>query len=153
MTMKDNIDKALRAVGASPYTCRSCYDKNNAQQNLVGRTHYADEDTLRYFKARILRGVHRADGLLFLLVESVGSKSEDSKRNKRFNVFDVFGTIVSDREQWFTTTDQARKAAADFLASFDAEAHTLEALRHMANRMRTEAGHIDNALAGKEVVQ
>jgi hypothetical protein len=149
--MKDNIEKAVRAAGLSLFTCKSSYEKNNAQQNLAGRTHYADDDTLRYFKARILRGVHRADGLLFLLVESVGSKPEDSKRNKRFNVFDVFGTIVSDREQWFTTADQARKAADDFLVGFDAEAHTLEALRHMAHRLRTEAHWIDTALAGKDV--
>lgn len=151
MTMKDNIDKALRAVGVSQFTCKSCYDKNNAQQNLSGRSHYADEDTLRYFKSRILRGVHRADGLLFLLVESVGSKPEDSKRNKRFVVFDVFGTVVNDREEWFATTDQARAAADKFLAAFDAELHTLGQLRCMAHRLRTEAHWIDTALAEKVV--
>lgn len=151
MTMKDNIEKALRAVGVSTFRCLSCYDKNNAQQNLSVRSHYADEDTLRYFKSRILRGVHRADGLLFLLVESVGSKPKDSKRNKRFVVFDVFGTVVNDREEWFATTDQARKAAEDFLAAFDAELHTLGQLRCMAHRLRTEAHWIDTALAGKVV--
>jgi hypothetical protein len=151
MKINDNINKALRAVGVSQFTCKSCYDKNNAQQNLAGRTHYADDDTLRYFKARILRGAHRADGLLFLLVESVGSKPEDSKRNKRFNVFDVFGTVVNDREEWFATTDQAREAADKFLAAFDAELHTLGQLRCMAHRLRTEAHWIDTALAGREV--
>jgi hypothetical protein len=148
--MKDNIEKAVRAAGLSPFTYKNCYEKNNAQQNLAGRTHYADDDTLRYFGARINRAGHRADGLLFLVVESVSSKPEDTKRNKRFVVFDVLGTVVNNREEWFATTDQARKAAAEFLAGFDAEAHTSKALSEHAHRLQTEAHWIKTALAGKE---
>jgi len=148
--MRGNIEKAVRAAGFSLFTCKSSYEKNNAQQNLSGRTHYADDDTLRYFGARINRAGHRADGLLFLIVESVSSKPEDTKRNKRFVVFDVLGTVVNDREEWFATTDQAHKAAENFLAEFDADAHTVEALGAHAHRLQTEAHWIKTALAGKE---
>jgi hypothetical protein len=86
-----------------------------------------------------------------LIVESVSSKPEDTKRNKRFVVFDVLGTVVNDREQWFATTDQARKAAENFLAEFDADAHTAEALGAHAHRLQTEAHWIKTALAGREV--
>jgi hypothetical protein len=149
--MRDNIEKAVGAAGFSLFTCKSSYEKNNAQQNLAGRTHYADDDTLRYFGARINRAGHRADGLLFLIVESVSSKPEDTKRNKRFVVFDVLGTVVNNREEWFATTDQARKAAEDFLAEFDAEAHTSKALSEHAHRLQTESHWIKTALAGREV--
>jgi hypothetical protein len=149
--MRDNIEKAVQAAGLSLFKWENSNEKKNAQQNLSGRTHYADDDTLRYFGARINRAGHRADGLLFLIVESVSSKPEDTKRNKRFVVFDVLGTVVNDREQWFATTDQARKAAENFLAEFDADAHTVEALGAHAHRLQTEAHWIKTALAGREV--
>jgi hypothetical protein len=149
--MRDNIEKAVQAAGLSLFKWENSNEKKNAQQNLSGRTHYADDDTLRYFGARITRAGHRADGLLFLIVESVSSKPEDTKRNKRFVVFDVLGTVVNDREQWFATTDQARKAADEFLAEFDAEAHTSKALSEYAHRLQTEAHWIKTALAGREV--
>jgi hypothetical protein len=149
--MRDNIEKAVQAAGLSLFKWENSNEKKNAQQNLSGRTHYADDDTLRYFGARINRAGHRADGLLFLIVESVSSKPEDTKRNKRFVVFDVLGTVVNDREQWFATTDQARKAAEDFLAEFDAEAHTSKALSEHAHRLQTESHWIKTALAGREV--
>jgi hypothetical protein len=149
--MRDNIEKAVQAAGLSLFKWENSNEKKNAQQNLSGRTHYADDDTLRYFGARINRAGHRADGLLFLIVESVSSKPEDTKRNKRFVAFDVLGTVVNDREEWFATTDQARKAAENFLAEFDAEAHTSKALSEHAHRLQTEAHWIKTALAGREV--
>lgn len=42
--------------------------KANAQRNLLRRTHYVDDDTLAYFKSRILFGKSVADGLGFAIV-------------------------------------------------------------------------------------
>jgi hypothetical protein len=148
--MQNKIKAALHQIGIGLFSCKSSHDTRNAQQNLAGRTHYADADTLRYFKSRILRGYDRHNGLLFVVVESVGSKPYDTKRNKRVVVFDVFGTVVNDREEWFATSAQAIKAAAEFIETFNAEAHTVTELERRAAAMVRDAGRIMETLEGKE---
>jgi hypothetical protein len=148
--MKAKLEKAIHAAGLRLFAYKSGHEKSNAQQNLDGRTHYADNETLRYFKARINHAVHLADGLLFLILESVASKPYEIGQNKRFVVFDVFGTVVNDREEWHATTEKARKAAEAFLAGFDAEGHTERALRDHANRLHAEAQRITSALDEKD---
>jgi hypothetical protein len=148
--MQSKIQNALHQLGIGLFTCKSSYDKPNAQQNLAGRTHYADADTLRYFKSRILRGYDRHNGLLFVVIESVGSKPYDTKRNKRAVVFDVFGTVVNDRDEWFATSAQAIKAASEFIETFNAEAWTVTELELRAAAMVRDAGRIIDALEGQE---
>lgn len=108
----------------------SCDAKYNAQRNLQGRTHYVDDDTLRYFKARILSSQHAADGLLFALVESVALDPNNSMRGYRFAIFDIFGTVLArpDLEHAFKTSDRARKALRDAIDKIDAKAHTFDAI-------------------------
>ena len=104
------------------------YDiKIDAQCNLQGRTHYVDDATLRYHKARIIDASVHAQGLLFLLVESVARDSENTRRGFRFVIFDLFGFILArpDLENTFRTVTQARKALGITLAGIDAKAHTL----------------------------
>jgi hypothetical protein len=145
-----NIEKALHQLGIGLFTHKSGYDKPNAQQNLSGRTHYADDDTLRYFKSRILRGYHRHGGLLFVVIESVGSKPYDERRNKRAVIFDVFGSVVNDRDEWFATSAQAIKAASAFIETFDAEKWTKTTLELRAEAMRRDADRVLEALEGRE---
>jgi hypothetical protein len=145
-----NIEKALHQLGIGLFTSKSGHDKANAQQNLAGRTHYADADTLRYFKSRILRSYHRHGGLLFVIIESVNSKPYDTNRTKRAVIFDVFGTVVNDREEWFATSAQAVKAASAFIETFDAEAHTVTELERRAAAMVRDAGRVIDALEGRE---
>ena len=77
------------------YTEHSSNPKWNAQRNLEDRTHYVDDATLRYHKARILSARPICNGLLFLLVESVAIDPDNRKRGFRGVVFDLYGTIVS----------------------------------------------------------
>lgn len=136
--------------GISSFECKSCTPKYNAQRNLEGRAHYTDDATLAFFKARILSAQETAGGLLFVLIESVPGLSKDPRKNKRAIVFDIFGTIVNDRTgeaSWHATSDKARTSAEEFLASFDAVAHTLAELDRKAKRMEDEAAEIRKFLA------
>jgi hypothetical protein len=124
-----------------PYKRESSDEKTNAQRNLSGRSHYADDATLRYHKARIL-STHITDkGLLFALTESVALDPQGLRRGFRFVVFDIFGHVVerADLESCWRTHDAARKAMWDFLNGADAKALTLSAIereeRHFAGDM------------------
>ena len=93
----------LRSIGSAPFRSESGHPKWDAQRNLQGRTHYVDDDTLKGFKARILDAGLAHDGLTYWLIESVGSKPTDPRRNKRFVAFDVFGTVLTLRDDWRAT--------------------------------------------------
>lgn len=141
ITNIEKIEKSLYALGVSLYRVKSSYVKYNAQQNLQGRTHYVDDDTCRFFKSKILRATHSTNGLLFGLVESVGSKPSDMPGgNRRAVVFDVFGDVVNDRAIWHRTTDQAVKAMYAFLDGFDAESHTrTELVKRAVRDIKTQS--------------
>lgn len=145
-TTTAQLDNALAAAGIYKFRHESGYPESNAQHNLSGRTHYVDADTLRAFKSRILSAYDAANGLLFVLIESVRSKPYDTSRTKRAVIFDVFGTVLFDRDQWHSTSDQADKAARAFLAEFDAVDHTRQTLERHAARLAADAAAIRAAL-------
>mgnify|MGYP003116414499 CR=1 FL=1 len=107
---------------------QSCYPKNNAQVNLKNRSHYVDDDTLKYFKSRILSSYHYADGLLFGLVESFADY--EGKRKFRGVVFNIVGDLVYrlDPDYGVNNLDKAQKLMMEFISSFDAKADAVEAL-------------------------
>ena len=47
------------------YQSESSTPKYNAQRNLQGRTHYVDEDTLKFHKSRIISEHDSCNGLIF----------------------------------------------------------------------------------------
>ncbi len=160
--MKAKIDKSARlasamsSAGIRPFRCESGDPKYDAQRNLQGRTHYADESTLSYFKARILDGGHSKDGLLFWIVESVQSRPDAKGYTRRGVVFDVFGDIVNERPdfqetcgKWFNDSAKAGKAVADFIAGFDAVKHTADKLAANARQDIKTAKQTLAALRGK----
>ena len=104
--------------------------KYDAQRNLDGRTHYADDATLRYFKSRILVTQTHSNGLLFSLVESVSTDCNHLSRGFRAVAFDLFGSPVyrPSMEECHKTRRQAEKALTVFLSTFDARVHTLAAI-------------------------
>ena len=122
----------------------SCYPKNNAQMNLKNRNHYADDDTLKYFKSRILSSYHYADGLLFGLVESFADY--EGKRKYRGVVFNIVGHCVYqlDSEDAVSNSDKAQKLMMEFIDSFDAVADAVEALN---NQKQWMAYDFDRAIA------
>ncbi len=77
------------------YRNESSDPRYNAQRNLSGRTFYADDDTLRFHKARILETHIAYNGLIFALVESMALDMHNTRRGFRAVVFDVFGNVLS----------------------------------------------------------
>ena len=116
--------------------------KHGAQRNLSGRTHYADDDTLRFFHARIVGCSPERAGLVLILVESTALDMNNARRAFRFVAFDLFGSVINDRrdpEAGFRTSDKARQAAADWLASFDVLDHYRQAMAKRADVLECEA--------------
>jgi len=91
--------------------------KYNAQENLIGKTHYVDDATLRFHHARILEACPINDGLFFKLTESVALDMHNTKRGFRVVVFDLYGHMVERRslEEAFKTKRAAEK---DFAQNF-----------------------------------
>lgn len=146
--MNTKIETSLSILGIRPFRVESCYALDNAQRNLAERSHYADKETLRYFKARILDAYTAKENLVFWLIESNNSKPFEPKKNKRFICFDIFGTVLNERDEWFSTSKAADNARKTFLESFDAVAHTEKRLHEIAVRDAENAQTVFNALAG-----
>lgn len=144
----ETIKTALRHAGSYPFRQESCYPENDAERNLQGRTHFADPQTRRYFKSRILDASVSHDGLVYWLIESNRSKPYESVKNKRFVAFDVFGTQLFKQDSWHKTSKAALAEGKEWLASFDAIAHTETALRAKATRYAESAQAILETLAG-----
>ena len=98
------------------YRRESSDPTRDAQHNLDGRTHYADDDTLRWYKRRILAARADAEGLLFLVLTSDAADFENRRRVFRVVAFDLFGTIIfrDSLEDAATTSKGARKHFAAF---------------------------------------
>lgn len=137
-----------------PYRNESSDPKRNAQRNLIGRTHYVDDDTLRFHKARILSSRHVDSGLLFAIVESVALDFQNTKRGVRYVIFDMFGNVVGTRrdlEHCYRNSEQATKAMWAELNTLDAVAINREGLAQRAAQQARDnaelAALIDKAAA------
>lgn len=121
---------ALKPLHAKLFTSESCDPKYNAQRNLAGRTHYVEDDTLRWHKSRVLASGHQheAQGLLFQITESVALDMHNTKRGTRCVVFDVFGTTVyhPSLEECHKGSTAAEKACRE--AEIDLVAHYRQAM-------------------------
>ena len=104
--------------------------KADAQHNLRGRTHYVDDDTLKYHKARVLNCAPACDGLVYWIIESYAVDYENRSRAFRPVVFDICGNVVHRvaLDEGYKTEKAARIALDLFLDSFDAVSHTKKAL-------------------------
>lgn len=121
------------------YRDESSNPKWNAQRNLHGRTHYVDDDTLRFHHSRILSTHIAGDGLLFALVESCAKDMNNTRRGFRAVVFDIFGTVINRPNSWLEDMRDSRKMAEvdlyKVLSDLNAKTITLEAIK------RAEAYH------------
>ena len=114
----------------SLYRNESSDPKYNAQRNLNGRTHYVDDDTLRFHKSRVLETHITDEGLLFALVESYAADPDNHKRLFRPVIFDVFGSVIErlKLDEGFASRKAATKAMWDALNKIDAKQVTLDAI-------------------------
>ena len=119
-----------------------------AQRNLSGKTHYADDETLRFFHARINSARTSHEGLIFAMVESVATDSRNTSRGFRFVAFDLLGTVLNDRTHADSTHAKSDKAIGEMLAwleSFDAMAHYKTAMAERAARLKRESAELSKA--------
>ena len=103
------------------YREESYHAKYNAQRNLSGRTHYVDDDTLRFHHSRIQWANPVCNGLMFALIESYAADYQNTTRRFRYVVFDLVGNVISRcaLEDGWRSTEKARKAMYDYLNSID----------------------------------
>lgn len=103
--------------------------KCNAQRNLCGRTHYVDDDTLRFHKSRVLSARVVDNGLLFAIITSDAVDPDGRKRGFRYVIFNVFGDVLARTklEEVFRSSDKASKAMWAELNGMDAATLTIEA--------------------------
>jgi len=141
------------AANVAPYTDKSSDPKRNAQENLDGRTHYADEETLKYFKARIVSAHADQNGLFFKMVESLSLDYDHTRRGFRVVVFDLFGYVVYRPSFDECTSTQAAAVKLWMKADkIDPATYYRADLKHRANRLTNQAEAMREAAAMLEEV-
>lgn len=140
------IKNALAKIHIQLFDTKSSDPKYNAQRNLSGRTHYFDDDTLRFHKSRVLQSGD-FHGLLFWAICSDAMDMNNTSRGYRPVVHDVFGNCLSRPkiEDCFKT----RKAAVRSLESleFDLVARYRATLESNAKRMEYDLREYREAIA------
>jgi hypothetical protein len=134
------------------YQNKSSYPKPNAQENLMGRTHYVDDDTLRFHHSRILSSHVLFEGLLFAIITSDAMDYENKTRGFRYVIFDLFGTVI-DRpklEEMFKTRNQASKAMWALINTLDAKAITLAGIENAERRHKLEMDELRSKVQTKQ---
>lgn len=114
----------------NPYRNESSDPKSNAQRNLCGRTHYVDDDTLRWHKSRVVAARATDGGLLFAITTTDALDMNNTRRGYRYVIFDVFGNTISrpDLEHSFRTREACDKAMWNVLNNLSSEQITLDAI-------------------------
>ena len=115
----NQLDKILTAFNVLPFRQESYKPKYNAQSNLNERTHYVDDQTLRFFNCRINGSKHIMQGSYFMLNESLPIGGFDAPRKHRVTLFDLTGEVVLQTEGY----NSSKKASEAFWAAFDSFDH------------------------------
>ena len=137
--------KNLRLNGISIFSDKNYDAKYNAQRNLDGKTHYVDDDTLKYFNARILKCRVLHDGLILAIIESLDIPEHG--KAKRVVFFDIFGGVIGkSRDTVFKTTDKADQFLWAELNNLDAIQITLDALHNQKSYLQRQIDGINNVL-------
>lgn len=141
--LDDTTARAIAdACGVRPFYQRGYIAKDVAQNNLSGKSHYAEDDTLKFFHARINRCYIECNGLVLVIVESAAKDMNNASRGHRFVAFDLFGTVINEREradEMHSTSDKALADMRTFLDGFNVLAHYKDKLAERAARAKREA--------------
>lgn len=142
---------ALNAIHVRPYDCQSAYPKYNAQRNLRGKTHYVDDDTLRWHKSRVLDAHTLHAGLLFRIVCCDSLDMHNTKRGFRAVVFDVFGTTIDrPKLEEASSTQQGALKLSD-ASTIDLVSHYREAIADQLNQSQNHAEALRDCLGALPV--
>lgn len=119
----------------------------NAQVSLEGRTHYVDDNTLRFFNSRITLAQPSTFGLFYRITESVGRESYGGKRGFRTVLFDINGQVVyrPALEEMQSTSTKAEKVFYEWFQTFDIVAHYREQIALKATRTRDQTARLETA--------
>ncbi len=150
MSDRQTARKLAQIIGESVFDGHSYDPKRNAQQNLSGRTHYADDDTLRFHKSRINDCRAHFGGLVLTIRETCAEDWNNTRRGHRFVAFNLFGDVINDRlglDQMHKTAAQAEKAQSDWLAGFDVLAHYRQKLAERAQMLERQAADMRAAVS------
>jgi len=144
MTTKELAEKLSRT--RSLYIFRSYSPTDAAQDQLHGRTHYADRDTLRIFYARILSARPEFEGLFYRITESCALDPDNTARGFRVVLFDLFGQAVYRPEfkGCRKTRDPAERDFSKWAQTFDPVAHYRDALAARAGRLSAEVQTLES---------
>lgn len=112
------------------YANKASDPTTNAEQNLMGRTHYVDPKTRKYFGSRIQSARPICGGLLFAIVESVYRTHEKTSRGYRPVIFDLGGNVIEriKTDETYKSNAAADKALRAMMENLDAIAITHEAI-------------------------
>lgn len=151
MTSKQLSDNIRNTSMIRPFREESSDPKREAQRNLIGRTHYVDDDTLRFHKSKVLAARVLFDGLLFAIVESYSADYEGTWRLVRPVVFDIFGNVIDRVElaDGFKTRKQAEKRLDLVLDGFQPVTHTRDAIASHCRNLIREIEYLTNACKGE----
>ena len=108
-----------------------------AQDQLQGRTHYAEPGTLRFFKARILSARPLYDGLFYWIMESCALDPDNERRGYRAVLFDLFGEAVYRPE-----LEKCRKTRAVAETDYQAWANTFDPIAHYQQALEARADRL-----------
>ena len=139
------------AANVAPFTDRSSDHKRNAQQNLQGRTHYAEDESLRFFHARIVSAHADQNGLFFKMVESIAVDYKNTRRGFRVVVFDLFGQVIYRPSLDDCASTQAAAVVLWMKSEkIDPAAYYRAELKARANRLTNQAAAMTEAAAQLE---
>jgi len=141
------IIAALEKIHVRPFAWESGDPKSNAQRNLRGKTHYVDDETLRFHKSRVLSSVNMHDGLLFRIVTSDALDMHNTRRGFRAVVFDVFGTVIERPKLEDASSTKAQAFKRSEAMEIDLVAHYKAALSSQAVWKQREIDELNGALA------
>jgi hypothetical protein len=148
-----NANLISTAANVALFTDKSSDSKRNAQENLAGRTHYAEDSSLKFFKARIVSAHADSNGLFFKLVESVALDYDNTRRGFRVVVFDLFGQVIH-RPNFDQCASTQAAAVVQWMKAekIDPAAYYRAELKHRASRLTNQAHAMNEAAAMLEQV-
>lgn len=141
------IIAALEKIHVRPFAQESGDPKYDAQRNLRGKTHYVDDDTLRFHKSRVLSSARLHGGLLLRIITSDALDMHNTKRGFRAVVFDVFGTTVERPSLDNASKTKAQAYKQSEATEIDLVAHYKAALASQASWKQREIDELNGALA------
>jgi hypothetical protein len=148
--MENNqLADAISSLNLGLFGYKSSHAKYNAQENLRGKTHFVDDDTMRFFGSRISRASHTASGLLFYVIESSYLDMNKTKRGFRYAVFDLFGNEVARQslDEALSSSEKAHKAMYKRIDSLDVAEHYRQALQSVIRNSTRKAENTKEVLA------